>query len=195
MSAAANLLVDEGLRMAEHPGIMFRDGATGRRAALASGPDVWEVVRAVKSARAAEPELAEDDVLAVVVANTGVPLRMVRTAVSYWARYPAEIDAEIAAADHAEVVAEDPALTGLPDEELLAVAAAAGRALVTANIKDFVPLDQRYKAMGRTHAGLVLVSAKAFPQDRAFIGALVGALDKLINEAALSADAVVFLRR
>lgn len=107
MSAAANLLVDEGLRMAEHPGIIFRDGPTGRRAALASGPDVWEVVRAVKSARAAEPELAEDDILAVVVANTGVPLRMVRTAVSYWARYPAEIDAEIAAADHAEVVAEE----------------------------------------------------------------------------------------
>ena len=92
-------------------------------------------------------------------------------------------------------VVEDPALTGLPDEELLAVAAAAGRALVTANIKDFVPLDQRYKATGRTHAGLVLVSAKAFPQDRAFIRALVGALDKLLNEAALAADAVVFLRR
>ena len=107
MSAAANLLVDEGLRMVEHSGIIFRDGPTGRRAAVASGPDVWEVVRAVKSARAAEPELAEDDVLAVVVANTSVPLRMVRTAVSYWARYPAEIDAEIAAADHAEVVAEE----------------------------------------------------------------------------------------
>src|SRR5207249_533906 len=106
LSAAANLLVDEGLRLAEHPGIIFRDGPTGRRAALASGPDIWEVVRAVKSARAAEPELAQDEILAVVVDNTGVPLRMVRTAVTYWARYPAEIDAEIAAADHAEVTAE-----------------------------------------------------------------------------------------
>ncbi|MGH9116896.1 MAG: hypothetical protein ACRD0A_03145 [Acidimicrobiales bacterium] len=107
MSAAANLLVDEGLRMAEHPGVVFRDGSTGRRAALASGPDVWEVVRAVKSARGAEPELAEDEILVVVVANTGVPLRMVRTAISYWASYPAEIDAEIAAADHAEMAAEE----------------------------------------------------------------------------------------
>src|SRR5881227_2914410 len=90
-------------------------------------------------------------------------------------------------------VVEDPTLTALPDEEILAVAAAAGRALVTANIKDFVPLDQRYKATGRTHAGLVLVSAKAFPQDRAFIGALVSALDKFLREAALPADAAVFL--
>lgn len=93
--------------MAEHPGVVFRDGPTGRRAGLAGGPDVWEVVRAVKSARAAEPDLAEDDVLAVVVANTGVPLRSVRTAVSYWASYPAEIDAEIDAADHAEIAAEE----------------------------------------------------------------------------------------
>lgn len=107
LSAAANLLVDEGLRMAEHPGVVFRDGPTGRRAALAGGPDVWEVVRAVKSARGAEPDLAEDDVLAVVVANTGVPLRSVRTALSYWASYTAEIDAEIDAADHAEIAAEE----------------------------------------------------------------------------------------
>ncbi len=92
-------------------------------------------------------------------------------------------------------VVEDPALTARPDEEILAVAATAGRALVTANIKDFVPLDQRYKASGRTHAGLVLISTKAFPQDRTFIGALVGALDKLVNEAALPSDAVVFLQR
>lgn len=106
LSAAANLLVDEGLRMAEHPGVVFRDGPSGRRAALAGGPDVWEVVRAVKSARSAEPELAEDEVLAVVVANTAVPLRLVRTAVSYWASHPEEVDAEIRAADHAETVAE-----------------------------------------------------------------------------------------
>src|SRR6266487_5136826 len=34
MSSAANRLVDEGLRMSEHPGIVFRDGPTGRRAGL-----------------------------------------------------------------------------------------------------------------------------------------------------------------
>ncbi len=75
LSSAANRLVDEALRMSEHPGIMFRPGPTGRRAALAGGPDVWEVVRAVKSARVAEPELADDGLLGLVADNgTGRPI-------------------------------------------------------------------------------------------------------------------------
>jgi putative NADH-flavin reductase len=92
-------------------------------------------------------------------------------------------------------VVEDPSLMALPDEAILAAAAAQGRAFVTANIKDFTPLDHRYKASGRTHAGLVLVSTKAFPQDRAFIGALVSALDKFLDEDRPLTDAVVFLQR
>jgi hypothetical protein len=106
MSSAANRLVDEGLRMAEHPGVVFRDGPTGRRAGLVGGPDAWEVVRAIKSARAAEPELAEEDIVALVATNIGVPLRLIRTAVRYWASYPDEIDTEIAAATAAEDAAE-----------------------------------------------------------------------------------------
>src|SRR5260370_21057320 len=100
LSAAANLLVDEGLRTTEHPGFVFRDGPTGRRAALAGGPDVWEVMRAIKSARVAELELSEAEVVALVVENSGVPARMVRTALSYWASHPSESDAEIPLPDH-----------------------------------------------------------------------------------------------
>jgi hypothetical protein len=106
MSSAANRLVDEGLRMAEHPGVAFRDGPTGRRAALVGGPDVWEVIRAIRSARATEPELSEEDILALVVTNSGLPLRLVRTAVRYWASYPREIDTEIDTAAAAEAAAE-----------------------------------------------------------------------------------------
>jgi hypothetical protein len=106
LSSAANRLVDEALRMAEHPGVMFRPGPTGRRAALIGGPDVWEVVRAVKSARTAEPELADDGLLGLVADNTGTPLRLVRAAVRYWASYPDEVDAKIAAGDTAEDAAE-----------------------------------------------------------------------------------------
>jgi hypothetical protein len=106
LSSAANMLVDEGLRMMEHPGVLFRTGPTGRRAGLAAGPDVWEVIRAVKSARAAEPDLGEQDLLGMVADNTGVPVRMIRVATGYWAAYPDEIDAEIAAADAAEESAE-----------------------------------------------------------------------------------------
>jgi hypothetical protein len=107
LSSAANRLVDEALRMSEHPGIVFRPGPTGRRAGLVSGPDVWEVVRAVKSARAAGPSLAEDDLLTLVADNTGIPVRSTRVAVRYWASCPDEIDAEIAAAEAAEEAAED----------------------------------------------------------------------------------------
>ena len=75
-------------------------GRTGR------GPDVWEVVRAVKSVRAAEPGLAEDDLLALVAENTGIPVRLIPAAVRYWASNADEVDAEIAAAEPAEEAAE-----------------------------------------------------------------------------------------
>src|SRR2546421_9788677 len=88
LSSAANRLVDEALRTDEHPGIVFRPGPTGRRAGLVSGPDVWEVVRAVKSARASERDLPEDELIALVAGNTGLPVGSIRAAVRYWASYP-----------------------------------------------------------------------------------------------------------
>src|SRR5260370_35708798 len=83
LSSAANRLGDEALRMSEHPGIMFRPGPTGRRAPLAGGPDVWEVVRAIKSARVAEPEIADDGLLGLVADNTAPPLLPVPAALPY----------------------------------------------------------------------------------------------------------------
>jgi len=106
LSSAANRLVDEALRTTEHPGIIFRPGPTGRRAALSGGPDIWEVIRAIKSARAAESGLHDDDLLRLVSGNTGIPPRLLATAVRYWAAYPAEIDAEIGVAEAAEEAAE-----------------------------------------------------------------------------------------
>ncbi|WP_250282504.1 MULTISPECIES: DUF5615 family PIN-like protein [unclassified Frankia] len=97
--------------------------------------------------------------------------------------------------DVASVVA-DPALVSLPDDQVLAEAARQGRALVTLNVRDFLPLDAQYRAGGRSHAGIVLISTKAFPQDRAFVGAVVSALDKLLQEpGTLGPDQVVFLQR
>ena len=117
LSSAANRLVDEAMRMAEHPGVIFRSGPTGRRAALAGGPDVWEVIRAVKSAHAAEPGLDSNDLVNLVSDNTGIALRLLTTAVRYWAAYPDEVDAEIAAAEAAEEAAEQ---AWLRERELLA---------------------------------------------------------------------------
>jgi len=95
-SSVAARLVDEGLRMDEHRGITFPDGPIGRRATLVGGPDVWEVIRAVQSARAAEPDLAKGDLLELVAENSGLPARLVRTAVAYWAEYPDDVESLIA---------------------------------------------------------------------------------------------------
>jgi Domain of unknown function (DUF5615) len=92
-------------------------------------------------------------------------------------------------------VVADPALVSLPDDQILTHAASAGRALVTANIKDFVPLDGQYRAAGQSHAGLILVSAKAFPQDRSFVGAIAGALAAVLDGEQIQADQVTFLAR
>jgi hypothetical protein len=86
----AERLVEEGLRMDEHPGIVFRDGPTGRRAALAAGPDVWELVRFVKSLRTRGQR---------AVAKTADMLRLtpgqVEAALQYYADNPGEIDDRI----------------------------------------------------------------------------------------------------
>jgi hypothetical protein len=93
-------------------------------------------------------------------------------------------------------VVADTALVGLPDDQILAEAAAAGRALVTANIKDFMPLDAQYKASGRQHAGLILTSTKTFPQDRSSTGAIVDALAGLLARPdGIGPDRVAFLSR
>ncbi|CAA9449252.1 MAG: hypothetical protein AVDCRST_MAG78-3198 [uncultured Rubrobacteraceae bacterium] len=48
-------------------------------------------------------------------------------------------------------------LEGLSDPEVLELAAAEGRVLVTANIKDFEPLLREWAGEGRSHAGVMLV--------------------------------------
>lgn len=86
---------------------------------------------------------------------------------------------------------------GLPDETILIGATEAGRSLVTANIKDFIPLDARYRAAGRSHAGLILISTKTFPQNRrTFVPAITNALASLLShEKAITDGQVVFLPR
>jgi hypothetical protein len=116
-SSAANRFVDEALRMEDHPGVIFRDGPTGRRAVLIGGPDVREVIRAVKSARASEPDLDAQDIVSLVSANAGVPARLVDTAIRYWAAYPDEIDAWI---DEAESFEEQALLAWERRQDLLA---------------------------------------------------------------------------
>lgn len=93
-------------------------------------------------------------------------------------------------------VVADTALAGLPDDQILAYATAEGRALVTANIKDFVPLDTRCRAAGQSHSGLILVSTKTFPQSRGYPSAVAAALAVLLNgPSKIQAGEVLFLTR
>jgi hypothetical protein len=103
-SAAANLLVDEALRTAEHPLIVFRDGPAGRRARLVGGPDVWEVVQAVRSARAAEPSSTADAIVEMVSETSGIATHLIRATIDYWSAYPDDVDAwlRLAEAESAE---------------------------------------------------------------------------------------------
>ena len=90
----------------------------------------------------------------------------------------------------------DPALAGLADDQILAQATAAGRVLVTANINDFMPLDARCRPAGQAHAGLILVSAKSFSQDRSFPAAVTSALSALLDQPhAIQAGQILFLAR
>ncbi len=93
-------------------------------------------------------------------------------------------------------VVADRALAGLPDDQVLGHATTEGRTLVTANIKDFVPLDTRYRAADQSHAGLILVSTKTFPQNRSFPSAVTAALAALLSGTAkIQSGQVLFLTR
>jgi hypothetical protein len=87
--------------MADHPGVVFKDGPSGRRAALAYGPDIWEVVKFLREVD--ERGLAALKAAAEVFA---VDASRINTAVSYYGDYRDEIDAEISDADASSARAE-----------------------------------------------------------------------------------------
>lgn len=82
-SALVQGYVEEGLRMEEHPGIVFVDGPAGRRPALRRGPDVWEVVSTLKANEGSVRATAE--VLAIAEPQ-------LRIALGYYADHAQEID-------------------------------------------------------------------------------------------------------
>ena len=96
ISAVGERLIDEGLRMEAHPGIVFRDGPSGRRAGLAAGPDVWEIVGLMRNLRGSVDERAVH-----TADQMGLVQPQVRTASRYYAEFTDEIDAEIAQNDEA----------------------------------------------------------------------------------------------
>ncbi len=87
----AERLIDEGLRMEDHPGIVFRDGPAGRRAALAGGPDVWEIVKALK-----ETWPSQEQAIAGAMQWGNLSRAQVDVAIRYYADFRDEVDERIA---------------------------------------------------------------------------------------------------
>lgn len=102
VSPLAEALIEEGLRMASHPQVVFRDGPGGRRPVLVGGPEVADVVGAVTGGDV--PVAERRDRAAELLA---IPPALVDAALAYYAEFTDEIDADLAArlalADEAEV--------------------------------------------------------------------------------------------
>lgn len=101
VTALVEQFVREGLATAEHPGIVFKPGPSGRRAALAGGPDVWEVASALRHTSGTESER-----IAALAEEFGFAERQVVIALQYAAAHRDEIETRIEANDRALEEAE-----------------------------------------------------------------------------------------
>lgn len=89
-------LLDEGLKTRAFPGIVYREGPTGRRAALAAGPDVWEVVGTVRRVSGSGERKVRN-----AARMLSLDERWVRLAVEFYSAFPDEVDARITANEDA----------------------------------------------------------------------------------------------
>lgn len=112
-TAVVTRLLSQGLATIEHPGIVFRDGPTGWRAGLAGGPDVDEVVRAIRSTGT-----AGDGAVTAAGESLGLDARLVRIAIDYAAEHLDEIETRLRANEESiarlqrQVAARQAVLTG-----------------------------------------------------------------------------------
>lgn len=101
LTALVERYAREGLATDAHPGIVFKSGPSGRRAALAGGPDVWEIIAALRSTTG-----PEQDRVATVADQLGIHPRQVTIALGYAADHPDEIQDRIATNEQALSSAE-----------------------------------------------------------------------------------------
>src|ERR1700730_793268 len=85
-------LLDEGLKSRRFAGVVYRNGPAGRRAGLAPGPGGWGGRPGGGQRR-----------LHGAAGRWGVALDEVRLAVEFYAAFPDEIDARIAADEQAQL--------------------------------------------------------------------------------------------
>ena len=114
MTATALLgqLIVEGIDQLDYPGIIFRGPAHDRRAALAAGPDIWEIV-----ARLQELDGSEEQRISLLSAESDLHPRLIRIALDYAADHADEVRVRI---DRNRAMAEQSRRTSAQREALLA---------------------------------------------------------------------------
>jgi len=85
-TALLDQLIVEGIDQLDYPGVIFRGPAHDRRAALAAGPDVWEIV-----ARLQELDGPEERRINLLSEESELHPRLIRIALDYAADHATEI--------------------------------------------------------------------------------------------------------
>ena len=111
-TALLDQLIVEGIDQLDYPGIIFRGPGHDRRAALAAGPDVWEIV-----ARLQELDGSEEQRISLLSAESDLHPRLIRIALDYAAEHADEVRARI---DRNRAMAERSRRTSKQREALLA---------------------------------------------------------------------------
>jgi hypothetical protein len=86
VTALLDQLIIESIDQLDYPGIVFRGPTHDRRAALAAGPDVWEII-----ARLQELDGSEEQRIGVLDAESDMHPRLIRIALDYAAEHTEEI--------------------------------------------------------------------------------------------------------
>ena len=89
-TALLDQLIVEGIDQLDYPGVIFRGPAHDRRAALAAGPDVWEII-----ARLQELDGTEEQRITLLSEESDVHPRLIRIALDYAAEHADEISERI----------------------------------------------------------------------------------------------------
>jgi hypothetical protein len=83
-------LILEGIDQLDYPGVIFRGPAHDRRAALAAGPDVWEIV-----ARLQDLDGTEEQRISLLSEESELHPRLIRIALDYAADHASQISDRI----------------------------------------------------------------------------------------------------
>lgn len=92
VSPLAERLIEEGLRMADHPQVIFRDGPAGRRPVLLAGPEVADVIGMLVGG-----DVPVDERRGRAADLLDLPVAAVDAALDYYADFTDEVDADLEA--------------------------------------------------------------------------------------------------